>query len=116
MTMKEIFKKTKDSVSNAASSTGEFVSDVASSTGDAIGNMADSTAEAYNESSIKKGVDYVSDGTSNQLDVISGQKMYDLVQERIELQNNVNDVLAHKLHEALNCIEKLEEEIKTLKS
>jgi predicted nucleic acid-binding Zn-ribbon protein len=105
MTMKELFKKGKEAVGKAASSTGEFVSDV-----------SDSTSKMYNESKVKEGVDYVSDGTSNQLDVISGQKMYDLVQEKIELQNSVNDVLAHKLHEALNRIEKLEEEIKTLKS
>ena len=103
--MKEIFKKGKDSVGKAVSSTGEFVSDA-----------AESTAKKYNESKVKEGIDYVSDGTSNQLDVISGQKMYDLVQEKIELQNNINDILAHKLHEALNRIDKLEEEIKTLKS
>ena len=105
MTVKDYFKKGKESVGKAISEAGEFAGDV-----------ADSTSKKYNESKVKEGIDYVSDGTSNQLDVISGQKMYDLVQEKIELQNNVNDILAHKLHEALNRIEKLEEEIKTLKS
>ena len=42
--------------------------------------------------------------------------MYDLVQEKIEPQSNVNDILTHKLHEALNRIEKLEEKMKALKS
>lgn len=48
------------------------------------------------------------DAISGKLDSMSGQRMYDLVQERLAVQDQYNDVLASKLHEALQRIEKLE--------
>ena len=58
--MKEIFNKGKDAVGKAVSSTWKFVSDA-----------ADGTAKMYNESKVIEGIDYVSDSTSNQQDIIS---------------------------------------------
>jgi len=42
------------------------------------------------------------------LDSISGKAMYELVRERLELQDRYNDLLATKLQEALDRIERLE--------
>ncbi len=63
--------------------------------------------KTVSDASIKVGgvaVDAVKEG----LDSVSGQKMYDLVQERLAVQDQYNDVLAAKLHEALERIEALE--------
>lgn len=48
------------------------------------------------------------DAVKEKLDSATGQKMYDLVKERLAVQDQYNDVLASKLHEALQRIEKLE--------
>jgi hypothetical protein len=48
------------------------------------------------------------DAVKEKLDSATGQKMYDLVQERLAVQDQYNDVLAAKLHEALQRIEALE--------
>ncbi len=48
------------------------------------------------------------DAVKEKLDSATGQKMYDLVQERLAVQDQYNDVLAAKLHEALQRIEVLE--------
>ncbi len=50
----------------------------------------------------------VVDKASDCLDSMSGQKIYDVVQERLAVQDQYNDVLASKLHEALQRIEALE--------
>lgn len=54
---------------------------------------------------VKAGGEVIGEG----LDLISGQRMFDLVQERMAVQDQYNDVLASKLHEALQRIECLEE-------
>jgi hypothetical protein len=48
------------------------------------------------------------DTVKETLDSVSGQKMYDFVQERLSVQDQYNDVLASKLHEALQRIDALE--------
>jgi galactokinase/mevalonate kinase-like predicted kinase len=42
------------------------------------------------------------------LDVAAGRRMYNLVQERLDLQSRYNDILAYKLEEALKRIAALE--------
>ena len=93
----------------------DVVSDMMKDVGSKSGEIFDDTAKRYKESVVKEKLDAVTDATTNQLDVISGQKMYDLVQKRVELQNELNDVLAYKLQEALERIEALEKEIAVLK-
>ncbi|MDD3021335.1 MAG: hypothetical protein PHX61_10245 [Alphaproteobacteria bacterium] len=62
------------------------------------------TASTISVKASEAAVDVVKEG----LDSVSGQKMYDLVQERLAVQDQYNDVLAAKLHEALERIETLE--------
>ena len=45
---------------------------------------------------------------SEGMDKISGKKLLDIVEERLALQDQYNDILATKLDEALKRIEKLE--------
>jgi hypothetical protein len=120
--LKDAGSKTGEVLKEASSKTSEVLSDVGSKTGEVLkgagsktGEVFDDAAKLYKESVVKEKLDIVTGATSNQLDVISGQKMYDLVQERVELQNEINDVLAFKLQEALNRIESLEKQLDTLK-
>lgn len=53
----------------------------------------------------------ISSNVSEHLDAVSGKKILDLVEERLELQSSYNDILATKLEEALNRIETLENQI-----
>lgn len=46
------------------------------------------------------------------LDIVAGDKRYNLVQEHIELQKRYNDILALKLDEALTRIARLEDKLK----
>ena len=46
------------------------------------------------------------------LDTLSGQRLLQLVEERLSLQSHYNDVLAAKLDEALTRISELEEALK----
>lgn len=58
---------------------------------------------------VKAGGEVIGEVIGEGLDSISGQRMFDLVQERMAVQDQYNDVLASKLHEALQRIERLEE-------
>ena len=49
------------------------------------------------------------DALTSRMDELSGEKMYKEVEERLNLQDKYNDVIATKLHEALERIQKLEE-------
>jgi hypothetical protein len=48
---------------------------------------------------------------SDHMDGISGAKILQLVEERLEIQNKYNDILATKLDEALKRISQLESKI-----
>ena len=62
----------------------------------------------YEESGAKGKVDAVQSQISTTFDEISGQAMYQLVQERLAEQDRFNDLLAAKLQEALERITELE--------
>jgi len=99
---------------------------------DAAGEAAKIAKEEYDKSSLKGKVDEstekakalldesgvteqlkkVSDQTGEQFDKISGAKILQLVEERLEIQKKYNDILATKLEEALSRIKKLENERK----
>ena len=49
-----------------------------------------------------------SDAFSNRIDELSGEKMFKEVEERLNQQDKYNDILATKLHEALQRIQDLE--------
>ena len=63
------------------------------------------------ESRAKGKVDAVQTQISGKFDEISGQAMYQLVQERLAEQERFNDLFATKLHEALERISELEKRL-----
>ena len=50
------------------------------------------------------------------VDILSGQRLLQLVEERLALQAKYNDILATRLDEAITKIRELELEIKSLKN
>ncbi len=87
-----------------------------------------SVQDTYNQSDVKKKIDKASkqamqaleqtkvphvakksyEAVDKTLDTFTGQKVLELVEERLTLQSRYNDILATKLDEALKRIEKLE--------
>ncbi len=57
-------------------------------------------------------VNAASDTVGEHLDTISGAKQLQLVEERLALQSQYNDILAQKLDEALDRINELESQVK----
>ena len=53
------------------------------------------------------------DAFGGALDTASGKRMYELMQERMELQGRYNDIVALKLNEALKRIAQLETRLDT---
>ena len=78
--------------------------------------VAGKVSATYEGAGIKHFVDTASDFTEDKFDVVSGQAMYELVQERLILQDRYNDILATKLYEALEKIKNLEEKISRLET
>jgi len=77
-------------------------------------NVSEEVSKRYVESGVKKHVDTVKTKSGEKIDMFSGQAMYELVQERLSLQDRYNDLLATKLHEALERICELEKKISDL--
>lgn len=98
-----LLSKAKDSVTSTSKVVAEKSSQLASSAVDIAGSVVKKTGETA-----KVTADYVGEG----FDVASGKKILNLVEERLELQMQYNNVLAVKLEEALNRIEALEEKAK----
>ena len=73
--------------------------------------VSEEVSSRYDETGAKKHVDTIKTKSGEKLDLASGQAMYELVQERLSIQDRYNDLLAIKLHEALERIAKLENEI-----
>lgn len=53
----------------------------------------------------------ISDVASEHLDQVSGKKILETVEHRLEMQTEYNDLLATKLEEALSRIEALEKQV-----
>ncbi len=70
--------------------------------------------EILDEYGVSRTIAEISATASDQLDAISGAKLLQLVEQRLELQARYNDILATKLDEALTRIELLEIEIAKL--
>ena len=73
--------------------------------------VSEGVSSKYEESGAKKHIHTIKTKSGEKLDVISGQAMYGLVQERLDLQDRYNDLLATKLHEALERISELEKQL-----
>lgn len=109
----------------AAGATGNVAKDAAETAKDA----ADTISEGYKQSGLKDTVEGAAGWTKDQLDrtgvtataqsiaettgqafdTITGQKILELLEQRISLQDRYNDILATKLEEALRRIAALEE-------
>ena len=83
------------------------VNTVADSDGKVVTKARDLATDAkrkYEESGTKGKVDAAQSQISGKLDESSGQAIYQLVQERLAEQERFNDLIATKLHEALERI------------
>lgn len=78
--------------------------------------VADKVSAGYDGVDVKRLIGTAYDFTEEKFDVVIGQAMYELVQERLALQDRYNDILATKLHEALEKIKELEEKISRLEN
>ena len=74
-------------------------------------NLPTGVKRKYEESGAKGKADAIQSQISGKLDEISGQAMYQLVQERLAEQDRFNELLATKLHEALERISDLEKRL-----
>ena len=102
-TVKELKDVAKNKVNKVAVSDGKVVTKAR--------NLATGAQRKYKESGAKGKVDAAQKQISGKLDEISGQAIYQLVQERLAEQERFNDLIATKLHEALERISELEKRI-----
>lgn len=95
-----------ETAKTATTSAANTTQKVSSSAANKIGSLATKSSELTPDV-VKTTANRVSEG----LDVISGVKLLEIVQETLELQEKYNDVLAGKLEEALLRIADLENAI-----
>lgn len=117
---KAMAQKTTDGVRPLATKASESVNKVVSSTSkkyeesgakEKVDSLASVASKKYEESGAKSTVDTVSGKVSESFDVVSGQAMFQAVQDRLTKQDQYNDVLANKLLEALERISQLEQKL-----
>lgn len=104
-------EETKGNVAKAGGAIAEAARHLTSETAKSAGNLASSASKKYEESGAKETVDTVTGKVSEQFDVVSGQAMFQAVQDYLAIQSQYNDALANKLLEALDRIKQLEEKI-----
>ena len=71
----------------------------------------DNITERYESSGAKGYVNSAKETSSEKFDIISGKKMYQLVKDKLTLQDRYNDLLATKLHETIAKLKNLEDRI-----
>ena len=76
-----------------------------------VDSLANATVDKYEECGAKAKVDLVTGKVSESFDVVSGQAMFQAVQDRLAKQDQYNDALANKLLEALDRIALLEQKL-----
>jgi len=106
---KDFFKESADILKDKVDKVIEENPEVARSAKDIYSDVH----KVYDESGAKEKIDEIKSKTSEKLDEVSGEAMYKLVQERLAEQDQFNDLVAAKLHEALERISELESLIKT---
>lgn len=74
----------------------------------AAAGRASHVSDQYQNSRAREYVEHVLQQAGQGLDAISGKAMYELVRDRLDLQDGYNDLLASKLQEALDRIDQLE--------
>jgi hypothetical protein len=127
MPEKSFFKKAKLVAKKTSEVSQPFASKVAESVGnltdattkkyeesgvkEKVATFANTTSKKYEESGAKERVEAVTGKVSEQFDVLSGQAIFQAVQDNLAKQDQYNDVLANKLLEALDRIKQLEDKI-----
>ena len=102
-TIKGLTDASKNTANKVVDSGGKFLA--------VAKNLPTDVRRKYEESGAKGKVDTAQSQISGKFDEFSGQAMYQLVQERLAEQDRFNDLLATKLHEALERISDLEKRL-----
>ncbi len=102
-TLKGLTEATKDKVKEVADSDRKPVRKAKA--------LASGVGRQVLGSGAKGKTDAIQSQIFGKLDEISGQAMYQLVQERLAEQDRFNDLIATKLHEALERVSELEERL-----
>lgn len=76
-----------------------------------VEKKAGEAVQAMDEAGISGKMHSLAGAAGDQLDTVTGKKSLQIVEQRLELQARYNDVLAAKLQEALERIERLEAEL-----
>ncbi len=131
MTESNFFDKAKNAAKKATETASESVQPFASKASDSVEELANSTGKLYLESGAKRQLDTltttakkhydesglndqakaISDTVSDQFDIVSGQAMFQAIQDYMAKQDQYNDILANKLFEALERIRNIEESL-----
>ncbi|HYX34120.1 MAG TPA: hypothetical protein VE954_13510 [Oligoflexus sp.] len=111
-----MWKSATDLLNSASDSVGEAVKDAkekyeASMLKSKLDQAAEHTQKALDKTGVPELLGHVSQAAGEQLDAISGAKILALVEERLQLQDRYNDILAAKLQEALDRIDQLEKQL-----
>jgi len=112
--------------------TAEMGKQAYAATGDATLDALQAGAQAYTGSKLESAVQYVdaelddrgvkraaketTKAVVGKLDQVTGKQLVELLEERLQLQDTYNDILATRLSEALERISKLEAEVTVLRS
>lgn len=73
--------------------------------------QAGQLSDQYRNSRAREYVEAVMKQAGQGLDTISGKAMYELVRDRLDLQDRYNDLLSTKLQEAMDRIDELEQRL-----
>jgi hypothetical protein len=82
---------------------------IATKTG--LDRAVDYIDDQLDESGVKHVVGSTYEAVTDRLDQVTGKQLVELLQDRLKLQDQYNDVLATRLAEALNRIAALEEKV-----
>jgi predicted nucleic acid-binding Zn-ribbon protein len=111
-----MWKSAADLLRSASDSAGEAVKEAKEKYEQSLlkaklDQAAEQTQKVLDETGISEFAGRVSKSANEQLDSVSGAKMLALVEERLQIQDHYNDILATKLQEALDRIEELEKQL-----
>lgn len=79
---------------------------------DKLTSIAKDSKKFLDDKGVTQKVNQATQVAGEKFDTVSGHKMFKLVEERLEVQNTYNDLLAEKLEEALQRISQLESLLK----
>ncbi|MGE4519929.1 MAG: hypothetical protein AB7E04_10535 [Desulfobacteraceae bacterium] len=115
--LKFVAKKTTEDVTSKATESASKLANATSQKYDQsiakekINCLVSATNKKYEEIGVKEKVNTITDKVTEHFDVISGQAMFQAIQDYLVKQEQYNNVLASKLVEALDRIRQLEEKV-----